>query len=261
MNDKTNSISNAWSNKWLKDLPDVARSNKFGVDYPPPNSKRKSRKLNTQWPKVGGLNLNLDKTSIFTSPAYLDLFKPGDARLVYAGACPGLSALSRSFLLPAYKASTCSEEGLERRMCELRRDEVGAYYYKEGKYVREPGWNCWYPSHLYPTRRPSTGSPVSVHSRALHVRLPAGCVPERFDEVFDREVRKGALDLWAMTPEALKHSASLGVDPSLLRRFTQYPDWALMPAREIVGFSIFGGTDRLIRIAENAIIKILGLTN
>ena len=32
-----------------------------------------------------------------------------------------------------------------------------------------------------------------------------------------------------------------------------------MPAKEIVGFSIFGGTDRLIRIAENTILKLIGI--
>ncbi|MFO1116980.1 MAG: hypothetical protein U1E28_14965 [Beijerinckiaceae bacterium] len=258
MNDKTSGGAATLPRSWKTAAAAV------GLGEPrqprlPAKQKRKSRLLPTQWPKVGGGDLELAHTEAFRSPQFRDLFRPGEIRLLYAGGCPGLGALSHRVHLPAYKASTCSEDGLARRAFELRRDEVGAYFFQNGDYVREDGWDGWFPSHLYPVRGPSSESPVSIRERALIVRMPDGCSAERFDEIFDREVRKGGLDLWAMTPEARNHCAFLGIDPALLQRFTRYPNWAVMPTHEIVGFSIYSGADRLIRIAENAVLELLGM--
>lgn len=226
----------------------------------PRRGERKTRQLPTEWPKVGGVDLSLYLTAAFLSTHWRDVFEEGEARIIYAAGCSGLGTVSKSVHVPSYKASSCAEGGLSRRMFELNRDEVGAPRYKDGRYIRDEGWDGWFPSHLYPVRGPSPNSPVLVRPRCLIVRLPKTMSADSFDTPFDREVRKAALDVWSMTPEARAHCAAIGADPDLLMRFTRYPDWSVMPVREVVAFSIYSGADRLIRIAENIVLKHYGLS-
>jgi hypothetical protein len=82
---------------------------------------------------------------------------------------------------------------------------------------------------------------------------------EEFDQAFDIETRKAAVDLWSMTDDTRKHCAILGVDPTLLQRFTAYPGWRRSPAQEICCVTIFCGADRLISLAEQVILRHLAL--
>lgn len=227
----------------------------------PQRGQRKSRLLPTPWPKVGGVELGLALTDKFLSERWRDQFEEGEARLIYAAGCPGLATVSKSVHMPNYKVSSCAEVGLARRMFELNRDEVGALRFLNGNYVRDQGWNRWFPSHLYPIRGASPNSPVLVRPRCLIVRLPITMPGAAFDDEFDSEVRKGALDVWAMTAEARVHCAAVGVNPDHLLRFTRYPDWSVMPVQEIAGLSIYSGADRLIRIAENILLAHYGLSS
>ena len=224
-----------------------------------PRHKRKNRLLPTRWPKVGGPDLDTRMTGVFATAEFTRAYQPGETRIIYAAGCPALGALSRRISVPNYKVSTCAEDGLSRRMSELRRDEVGAYVYRGGEYVHEEGWVEWFPSHLYPLLGSSPDSPVVAEERAIVVRLPIGMTATVFDSAFDAQVRLGAMDLWAMTEVGMNHCRFLNVDPNDLQRFTAYPRWRIMPVQEIVGFSIFSSVDRLIRIAEQIIVKAVGL--
>lgn len=226
----------------------------------PERGIRKSRLLPTPWPKVGGADLCLKMTDAFLTERWRDQFSEGQARLIYAAGCRGLREISKAAHVPTYKISTCAEGGLSRRMFELNRDEVGALRHCDGEYVRDEGWGSWFPSHIYPVRGASPNSPVLVRPRCLIVCLPITMSTDSFDDPFDREVRKGALDTWAMTPEARAHCTAVGALPDSLMRFTRYPDWSTMPVEEIAGFSIYTGADRLIRIAEKIVLQHLGLS-
>jgi hypothetical protein len=76
---------------------------------------------------------------------------------------------------------------------------------------------------------------------------------KKFDFAFDALTRKGTIELWAMSEDARRHCAFLGIEPSVLQPFTAYPGWRLSPAQEICGFSIFSGADRLVALAEHII--------
>lgn len=146
-------------------------------------------------------------------------------------------------------------------MCELRRDAYGSVYHSEGRFHRDDGWGNWFPSHLNLYRQPSANSPVTCGERSLIVNLPAGMSPEAFERAFDIEIRKGAIDLWSMTDMGHNHCATIGVDPSILRRFTDYPggsDVRRSPVKEIVAVNPLlagSGADRILAIAEGVILR------
>ena len=219
------------------------------------SGRPKPRKLPTDWPKIGGSDFKPGPTNLFLTPEFRDVFRPGFTRLVYAGASVGLGLCAKTAAIPIYKISTCAEDRLGARMAENGRDEYASYYYFEGDYVHEEGWDRWYPSHLHPQQRPSPNSPVQAAERCVKVHLPQSMSPEAFDAAFDAEVSKGAIHEWAMTPDAARHCGYLGVSPATLIRYTVYPGWRLSPALELAGFSIFTGADRIVSLAERIILE------
>lgn len=227
------------------------------ASYDAPRGIRKSRPLPTEWAKVGGAGFTPGPTNEFLTEAFRDRYRPGDEREIYLGGCNGLAELSRIIAAPAYKVSTCAAGRLDLRMFELCRDRYGAWQFDGGKFVMDPGWDSWFPSHLHPRQRPSPASPVQARPRSVQVRLPAGMTAEEFDRAFDLETRKGALDLWSLSDDARKHCAILGVDPAIMQRFTEYPGWRRSPAAEICGVTIYTGADRVIALAEAIILRHL----
>jgi len=239
----------SWSNSLAND--------RVGND--PPKAPRKSGMLPTEWAKVGGKEYSPAPTNAFASKDFIDRYQPGEVREIYVGACEGQHRLAKLVQTPIYKVSTCSAGRLKERMFELQRDRYGACCFDQGCYLAEEGWDKWFPSHLRPMQAASPNSPVVAEARRIKVRLPQTLSANNFDIEFDALTRMGAVDLWAMSDEARKHCAFLGVDPSVLQRFTAYPGWRLSPVQEICGFSIYEGADRLISLAERIILHHLGL--
>ena len=220
--------------------------------------------LPTDWPKVGGRNFIPTQTSIFETPTFRDVWRPGEAREIYAGACEGLQRLGKRLKLPIYKVSTTSGGGVWTRARQLRIDHYGAVWHDGVQYVVDAsgGWDSWFPSQLYPRMRPSAGSPVAVAERGILVRLPDTLDPLDFDRSFDAETHKAALNAWVMTEAGRNHCAHINVEPRSYQRFTNYPGATLgkmSPAEEICCFSNRSGADRLIAIAEAVILRHLGL--
>ncbi len=56
--------------------------------------------LPTDWPRVGGRAFVPEQTDLFRSEAFRDLWRPGETREIYAGACDGLLRLSRKLKAP-----------------------------------------------------------------------------------------------------------------------------------------------------------------
>ncbi len=105
-------------------------------------------------------------------------------------------------------------------------------------------------------------SPVEIHPRALTVHLPTTMTTAMFDDAFDREIRKGALDRFVATPEGAAHCRALGVAPAIATRATPYPLGASprhSPCVEIAVFRIREDCDRLVSIAERVVLRHLGL--
>ncbi|MGO8737600.1 hypothetical protein [Rhodoblastus sp.] len=224
-----------------------------------PRFERQSRHYPTAWPKIGGAGLQTGPTNVFLSEEFRDRFKPGEKRRAYAGACPGLAVVSHSIALPNYKISTCGFDRLQQRFFELNRDGYAAWRYVNGVLVRQDGFNAWFPTHLYPTVRPSPNSPVVADARSILITLPDSLSAKMFDEKFDALTRLGAIDAWSMTEDGRQHCAALGVDSDELRRHTVYPGWVTSPAWELCGFSTYSGADRLIAICEQILADHIGV--
>lgn len=221
------------------------------------------RLTTTDWPKIGGRALDLSHTDLFSSEAYREA-PTGETRALYAAACDGLGRLSHDLKIPLYKIGCTSPDRVWPRTHELRADRYGSAYFDGTAYVEdETGFDGWYPSHLHVGRRtPSMGSPVRVETRAILVDLPASLTPENFDRLFDAETRKGWIAEWVATEEGRDHCALVGVAPARYQRFTLYPGGTtprLSHAAEIAAFSIYEGASRLVAIAEQIILRHLGL--
>ena len=238
---------------------------------PPPTATRsistgrpRHRRLTTtDFPKIGGRSLDLRHTGLFSTEAYRQTPK-GETRALYAAACDGLCRLSRGLQIPLYKVGTTSPDRVWKRAHELRNDRYASVYFDGSAYVEDKaGFDGWYASHLHVGRRtPSEGSPVNVETRAILVDLPASLTPEDFDRLFDAETRKGWIAEWVATEEGRDHCALVGVEPNRFQRFTAYPGGTvskLCHAAEICSFSIYGGAGRLVAIAEQIILRHLGL--
>jgi hypothetical protein len=231
----------------------------------PPADAGKRRQLPTNWPKIGGPDYDPQPTLLFETEEFRKAWKPsGDRRACYAAGCFGLRDLGKKILkMPLYKVSTTGADRVWGRRDELCRDRYAALHHNGEAYVDDGGlWDNWFPSHLYPSRFPSPASPVIVDRRAIVVPLPTGMTVEKFDELFDKEVAKGALHTWVMTQAGLDHCHFLGVDPAVGQRMTRFmagEQSRISPANEIVGFSLHSGADRMIAIVERILLEAVGL--
>lgn len=219
----------------------------------------------TAWPHVGGRDLQVQPTGLFTSAAFLDQWRDGgERRAIYAAGCLGARDLAIALGRTVYKVSTTSPDNLWRRMHEMRCDSYGAVWMENGEWVEDmAGWRNWFASQLkLNLRQPSPGAPVEVGLRTISVRLPDGMSPANFDEAFDRRTASACLDDWAASDDGLAHCKQNRLDPHRFRRHTAYPGGdtpRLSPAREIAVFSVFLDTDRLVQIAEEIILEHYGL--
>lgn len=230
----------------------------------PPEDSGKRRQFPTDWAKVGGHDFDPRPTDLFKTEEFRKAWKPsGERRACYAAGCYGLRDLGKILKMPLYKVSTTGGDRVWDRMEELKRDPYGELWHDGKSYVKGDGvWNNWFPSHLHPQRFPSPGSPIIAQHRAIIVPLPFGMSAEKFDELFDKEVKKGALNIFVMTQAGRDHCLFLGVDPSVGQRSTRFlagDQSEISPANEICCFSIFQGADRIIAIAENILLKAVGL--
>jgi len=201
--------------------------------------------------------------AIFSSPAYLSLFRSHAAREIYVGACSGLARNSAILELPEYKISTVAPGRLPERIGELKADVYGGKYISDGAFVDDAdGFDDWFASHIYTQRPTAPNSPVEIHPRALTVHLPVTMSPAAFDAAFDHEIRKAAVDLFVQTPEGAAHCEALRVDPAIAQRYTAYPLGSAVrhsACQEIVIFRIREDSDRLVAIAEMIVLRHLGL--
>ena len=234
------------------------------VDLKKFNWRKASRHCpQTDWARIAGKVDLPDMDHIFSSPAYLHLFRSNAAREIYVGACPGLARKSDIFKFPEYKISTVAPGRLLERIGELRADVYGGQYIADGAFVDDAdGFDDWFASHIYTQKPTAPNSPVEIHPRALTVRLPVTMSPAAFDAAFDHEIRKAAVDLFVRTPEGAAHCDALGIDPAIAQRYTAYPLGSAVrhsACQEIVIFRIREDSDRLVAIAEMIVFRHLGL--
>lgn len=217
------------------------------------------RLVTSDFPKVGGRDLDMKPTDFFLSRDFEAFGSDGKTRALYAAGCSGLCLLSKEIKIPLFKVSSTGPERVWARSRELRSDRYAAVHYETDRYVEAAAeFSDWFPSHLHVRHRmPSANSPVHVQNRSIVVELPKGLSCDAFDRAFDAEVRKGSISDWVMTDDGRNHCALVGVDPARFQRFTRYVAGTacrFSPADEIASFSFAGGADRLVAIAEHIVV-------
>jgi hypothetical protein len=228
----------------------------------PAHIARKYPYLPTDWPVIGGRGANLAVPDVFDSDAYRDAYRAGPKREIYVAASAGLARVAKSLNMPIYKVSTCAENRMPDRMAELRADAYASTWFCGGRYVSDPDFDDWFPSHFRVTRPPAKNSPVNAAPRAITVALPDDMTPAQFDHEFDEAVRVAAIDEWVMTCEGRDHCIFRGVEPAFAIRMTPYRHGGAArnsPARELACFRPKQDGNRLVAIAEVIILKHLGL--
>jgi hypothetical protein len=70
------------------------------------------------WPRLNSNRVARISHS-FDSDRFRDQFRPGEPRLVYVAACPGLRRVAMALHVPAFKVGSCAAWGLNRRITEL----------------------------------------------------------------------------------------------------------------------------------------------
>jgi hypothetical protein len=230
---------------------------------PTPSPNPRPRYVPTDWPRIGGRVELPDMSHLFAGDAYRDQCQRGDSREIYAAACPGLAQLVTRIRVPLYKVSSCALGRIANRMQELGRDRYASEWFSGDTYVSAPeGFDKWFPSHLSLAKPAAPNSPVAIGPRALTVKLPRTLSAEAFDLAFDAEIRKGAIDLWAMTEAGARHFAFVDVDPAMVQRATSFAYGAGVrscPARELAVFRPNEDADRLVNIVERVVLRHLGL--
>jgi len=230
--------------------------------YQPGTSATTARAFFVDWPRIGGRGFTAAHTDAFMREAFRDRWRPGESRAIYAAGCAGLGQIVKQLRVPIYKVSTCGADRVWRRMDELNTDRYGSMWQSTDGYVCDrEGFDDWFPSQLHPELGPSPGSPVHCTERAIVVQLPEGMSRQTFDKAFDAETAKGALNTWLSTQPARDHCTMVGFDPAQGRRFTNYVagHGRPSPAMEICGFTLNGGPDRIISLAERIILAHLSI--
>jgi hypothetical protein len=237
----------------------------LAAETPSPDAlPHRRRFLPTDWPRIAGRAPLPSTSALLASEEFQDRYAPGEnTREIYCAAATGLGRLATAVNMPLYKVSTTAAGRVPERMKELRRDGYAGGWFCGDKYIFEPDWTDWFPSHMTPYAQPVAGSPVTIGPRVFSVKLPAKMSPQEFDTAFDAEVAKGAIHTWAMTSAGNQHCKFLEVDPSQLIRVTPYPFGSaerVSPATEIACMRVREDAGRLITIAELIVLRFLGLT-
>ena len=211
-------------------------------------------------PRIGGYEFGGPIPGVFTSPAYLEKYQPGERRDIYVAACSGLSALSRKREMPFNKVSTTAGGRVKERLKEIGAERYGAWHIVDGNLVQEPGFEKWKTYRPPPNLRIARNSPVSVVGSTLRVIMPATMISRQFDKRFDELVYLGS-----PTSSANASDLMTGAERSCssAKRFTKRVRSGhseTEAAREIVIFRAHGDFDRLVSIVERVVLEGLGLS-
>jgi hypothetical protein len=213
------------------------------------------RQSTTDWPRLNAERVARPSYA-FESEIFRDLYHPGEARLVYVGACPGLRRVAMELHVPCFKIGSCAEWGLNRRMFQLREDPYASAWCCEDRYVIDDDFSTWFPSRIKSWLTPSTQSPVTIVGSAYRVVMPDRMNPETFEEKLRAVTAPAQLFGWLETPDALRHCQAFDVDPAIGRRSTPYYRGALRlsPATEIYTFRPQSDADRLFCALEKIVL-------
>jgi len=217
----------------------------------------------SNWPQTGGRGELKSSSHLFCTEEYRIRYRAGKAREIYVAGGAGLKWLVNYFRMSLYKVSTCSYGRMHERMDENTIVRYGSEYWEDGRFIANiDGFEDWSASFLTFNNPTAPNSPVIQDSRSIIVIMPDTMTEKAFDLAFDFEVQKGALNEWIVTPDGQRHCARLGVKSTIAQRYTPYRLGGAirhLRAKEIVSFRRNRDADRLVTIAENVILKHLGL--
>lgn len=177
--------------------------------------------LPTDFPRIGGRDLEQHHTAAFTSPWWRDAFRPGERRELFTSYCIGQKGLGSKLRRPCYHVGVDGPGQAWHRIRAMKRRRYGAGSYVGGRYVEDDrNWSEWGLGLMVDGVRPSRASPITVAERGMLVMLPDTLDPALFDRLMTEEILKGSLARWLRTAEGQGHCAMLRVDPAIGQRFT-----------------------------------------
>ena len=179
-------------------------------------------RLTTPWPRLGRTNPTRSLQMTVDHPQFQRNFRQGQTVVLYAAGCSALSRLAIQSQLPLFKLGTTQKQDLLVRQEELRIDRYGSAVKTSTGYVDEGGWADWEMRQLQAVLTLSAACPIHYTSRALLITLPQTLPFRQFEKELQLTLEEISLTAWSMTPVGRQHFATLGIDPSLVQRYTGY---------------------------------------
>jgi hypothetical protein len=213
------------------------------------------RQSMTDWPRL--VAARIPRVSYaFESEKFRDLYRAGEPRLVYVGACPGLRRIAMQLHVPVFKIGSCAEWGLANRILQLRETAYASAWFDTDRYVVDDDFADWFPLAIKTRLVPCAQSPVTIVGTAFRVAVPESMSGEAFEEKVRAVMAPAQLFKWLETPDALRHCESFGVDAAIGRRSTPYYRAALRlsPASEVYAFRAQSDFDRLFCALESIVL-------
>jgi hypothetical protein len=225
-----------------------------------PMCRAKKRFVPTVWPRALDRNVTPTASTLFDGANFLDVYRPGAAIEIYAGA--GAQRIGRTLLVPNYKIGTANLGQLVERFKQHKKEKYASCWHQNGAYVQDRDFHDWFPSYITTTLCLSKNSPVRTTARSIVVALPETMSPLDFEMALRAKLDHCAVHKWLMTIEGVTHCRALNLDPAIGQRSTAY-EWGastrLTPADELYMLRPNADGDALLVIAEQIVLEHLRL--
>lgn len=222
------------------------------------------RYLHTDWPRAMARDAVAEASPVFDTPAFRDVYRPGDTIEVYAGAGEGYKRVSRALCLPAYKIGTTGRGQIPARFRQHKAERYASFWWDGDRYVEDPDFSDQFPGLITTTLRLSPASPVRATRNSVMVTLPDKMTAFEFELALRASLAHCALHTFIASADGLRHCAMLNVDPSVGIRMTGYnfgDARRMSPADEIYTLRPMIDGDALLAIAERIVLEHMGLVS
>ena len=235
------------------------------MPLPPQDRARNTRRyLHTDWPRAIARNAAAEASDVFDTPAYRDVYRPGDSIEIYVGAGEGYKRLSRLLCLPTYKIGTTGRGQIPARFRQHKAERYASFWWDGTRYVEDQDFDDQFPGMITTTLRLSTASPVRATRNSIVVTMPESMTALAFEKALRKSLAHCAVHAFVASEEGLRHCAMLNVDPSLGVRMTGYrfgDARRMSPADEIYTLRPMIDGDALLAIAERIVLEQMGLVS
>lgn len=181
-----------------------------------------AQRLATPWPRIGRDDFANGSQITVDHPLFRKNFRKGQTVALYVAGCSSLSQLAARCQLPLFKLGTTLQSDLLIRQEELRIDRYGSAFKTCSGYVNDDGWDDWEMRQLQASLTLSAASPIQCSPRALMMALPRSLPFGQFEKDLQKILDEISLTTWSTTTVGRQHFATLGIDPSVVQRYSIY---------------------------------------